>query len=73
MVEILEDKFNMSELVVVDPLPLKSGLCSVAFFWFVFVFWSCRVGKCRTSLPSRAISPCRGFVELALEIPEIAG
>ncbi|OLP75413.1 hypothetical protein AK812_SmicGene44789 [Symbiodinium microadriaticum] len=26
-----------------------------------------------TSLPSRAISPCRGFVELALEIPEIAG
>ena len=31
------------------------------------------MGECRTSLPSRAISPCRGFVELALEIPEIAG
>ena len=31
------------------------------------------MGKCRTSLPSRAISPCRGFVALALEIPEIAG
>ncbi|CAE7518426.1 PCID2 [Symbiodinium pilosum] len=27
--------------------------------------------KIGTSLPSRAISPCRGFVELALEIPEI--
>ena len=31
------------------------------------------MGECRTSLPSRAISPCQGFVELALEIPEIAG
>ena len=64
----------MSELVVVDPLPLKSALALLcSFFWFAFVFWSCRVGECRTSLPSRAISPCRGFVELALEIPEIAG
>ena len=64
----------MSELVVVDPLPLKSALAWLcSFFWFAFVFWSCRVGECRTSLPSRAISPCRGFVELALEIPEIAG
>ena len=63
----------MSELVVVDPLPLKSALAWLCIFWFAFVFWSCRVGECRTSLPSRAISPCRGFVELALEIPEIAG
>ena len=29
--------------------------------------------ECRTSPPSRAINLCRGFVELALEIPEIAG
>ena len=38
-------------------------------------FWSCRLelpSECRTSLPSRAISPFRGFVELALEKPEIA-
>ena len=31
------------------------------------------MGECRTSPPSRAINLCRGFVELALEIPEIAG
>ena len=31
------------------------------------------MGECRTSPPSLAINLCRGFVELALEIPEIAG
>ena len=63
----------MSELVVVDPLPLKSALAWLCIFLVCLVFWSYRVGECRTSLPSRAISPYRGFVELALEIPEIAG
>ena len=62
----------MSQLVVVDPLALKSGLALLCAFRFALACWSCRAGECRTSLPSRAISPCRGFVELALEIPEIA-
>ena len=44
-------------------------MCS---FCFALVAWSCRLGERRTSLPSRAISPFRGFVELALEKPEIA-
>ena len=63
----------MSRLVVVDPLPWKRALALLcAPFCFALVAWSCRLGECRTSLPSRAISPFRGFVELALEKPEIA-
>ena len=61
----------MSRLVVVDPLPWKSWF-SCFFFCFAFVFWSCRVGEYRTSLPSCAISLFRGFLELALESLGIA-
>ncbi|CAE7939367.1 unnamed protein product, partial [Symbiodinium sp. KB8] len=60
------EKFNMSELVVVDPLPLKSVLALLCMFFVLPLPFGVAVWA------NRAISLFRGFVELALETPEIA-
>ena len=56
----------MSELVVVDPLPLKSVLALLCMFFVLPLPFGVAVWA------NRAISLFRGFVELALETPEIA-
>ncbi|CAE7333457.1 unnamed protein product, partial [Symbiodinium microadriaticum] len=64
--QFLPEKFNMSELVVVDPLPLKSVLALLCMFFVLPLPFGVAVWA------NRAISLFRGFVELALETPEIA-